>query len=77
MTCQDCEAAAVRLHHSYIASCRGCTARAIGRQPPFFESQRFGFLTPQYQAQLQGLGVTHAEVKAARAADYEAHADRS
>lgn len=71
MTCPDCEAAAVRLHHSYIASCRGCTARAIGRQPPFFESARFGFLTPQYQAQLLALGLTHAEVKAARAADFE------
>lgn len=72
MTCRDCQLAKAGPHHGYAASCRVCTARGVGRGPGFAESARHGFLTPRYQVELAKLGLSHAEVKAARAVDFDA-----
>lgn len=70
MTCPDCQAAATAAHHGFRASCSGCKARAFSRGPHFFEAKRAGKLNPVYLQQLQRLGLTHAEVKAAAEADH-------
>lgn len=70
--CPDCQAAAVGLHHIFRASCKDCTARGIGRGPNFRASATAGRLTSRYQEELRACGVSHEQVKAARAADFEA-----
>ncbi len=72
MTCPNCQAAETAPHYAFRASCPGCVARGVGRGPNFADSARYGFLTAQYRAELQKLGLTHNQVKEARAKDYEA-----
>ncbi len=69
MTCIDCVQSSERLWHGFKASCKGCQARAIARGPQFFEARRTGRQTASYQALLGQFALTHAEVKAAHAAD--------
>jgi len=70
MTCPDCQAAATAAHHGFRASCSGCKARAFSRGPHFFEAKRAGKLNPVYLQQLERLGLTHDQVKAADADDF-------
>lgn len=64
--------AAERSHWVFRAGCKGCVARGIGRGPNFHASQAAGRLTARYQEELRMCEVTHSQVKAARAADFEA-----
>lgn len=67
--CKDCLKAAVVEWHGFSAGCQGCAARAVSRGPNYRASRTAGSLTPRYREELALLGVTHDEVKAARAAD--------
>lgn len=69
MTCPECKAAEVGPHHLFRSGCDGCKARAVARGPNFHASLRAGRLTQRYRDELVTLGVTHDEVKAARAKD--------
>lgn len=67
--CPDCATAAERVHHGFAALCRGCWARGIARGPDYARVMAVGWLDKGYLAVLQRTSVTHAEVKAAAAAD--------
>jgi len=66
--CTDCATAAKKLHHGF-SDCMGCRARAVARDPRFFEARKAGRMTPEYRRMLEQAQVTHDEVKAAAAAD--------
>lgn len=66
--CPACIEAAERLSHSFH-DCPGCRARAVSRDPRFFESSRGGFQTPAYRYMLEQAQVTHEQVKEAADAD--------
>lgn len=68
--CADCAAAARELWLLLDAACPGCLARDVGRGPLFFAAQGAGELTPAYLAQLRAAKLRHAQVVAARAADW-------
>lgn len=68
--CADCAAAARGLWLVLCQACAGCRARGVGRGPLFFEAQQAGELTPAYLAQLRAARLRHAQVGAARAADW-------
>lgn len=67
--CPDCYLAAKELHHGFRMGCRGCAARAVSRGPNYRRVRQAGALDRQYRGELDALGVTHDEVKAAAAAD--------
>ena len=67
--CIDCDTAKVRMWHAFTASCKGCQARALSRGPLYHESHKQGLQTQLYRKQLERLGLTHAQVKAAHDAD--------
>lgn len=69
MTCPDCAAAAQAEHWGFRAGCRGCCARAAARSPHYFRVQQAGYQDRQYRALLTQFELTHAEVRAAAAAD--------
>lgn len=68
-TCQECAAAATKLHHGFASGCQGCAARAASRSQHYLRVRQAGRLDRQYQAMLEQFGLTHDEVKAAHAAD--------
>lgn len=68
MACLDCETAAAKPWHGF-ADCPGCKARGVSRLKVFTDAMAQGQQTRQYRALLEQAGVTHAEVKAARAKD--------
>lgn len=68
-TCAACEQSRVTVSHSFHAGCRGCAARAVSRGPNYRRVRQAGVLDRQYRGELDALGVTHDEVKAAAAAD--------
>ncbi|QAZ38444.1 hypothetical protein C1M51_02855 [Methylibium sp. Pch-M] len=69
MTCPDCTRSAAELWHGFRGQCPGCAARAVARGPNYRESHGAGRLTSKYRAELELLGVTHDQVKAAAAGD--------
>jgi len=69
MTCKSCLTAAVRKSGLFSADCRGCCARAVSRSPQFRQVQKLGKLDSEYRRLLEQFKLTHAEVKAAHAAD--------
>lgn len=74
-SCEQDEAAKKRAHWYFTAHCRGCCARAAARSPHFHEARRRGSQTSGYRMLLEQFGLTHEEVKAAHAADFEARAE--
>jgi hypothetical protein len=66
MTCPDCTAAAQREYHGFAEGCLGCVARGIGRLKAYPHA---GPHTRQYRELLRGAGVTHLDVRTARALD--------
>lgn len=74
MTCPACTAAAQRSHWEFCDGCRGCIARGVARGPHFRRCRDAGALDRGYRQQLQQVGLTHDEVKAAAAADFETQA---
>jgi hypothetical protein len=70
--CADCVASIERAHWGFRAECTGCAARSVSRGQNFFDSDRRGVQTRRYRDELALLGVTHEQVKAARAADFAA-----
>ena len=71
MSCGHCLTAASRLWGGFDGNCRGCVARGNSRTPNYRESQQQGRLTHKYRLQLEAAGLTHEEVRAAAAADFE------
>lgn len=69
MACTACERSAREECHEFVASCRGCCARAAARSAPFAEVRASGRLDRPYRALLAQFGLTHEEVKAASLAD--------
>ena len=70
MTCPDCATARDAVHHGFRASCQGCKARAMARGPHYFGCKVAGRLNQVYLQQLERLGLTHDQVKAADAEDF-------
>ena len=70
--CIHCGRASTRPYGGFESACRGCMARRAARSPEFWRSSREGRLTPAYKAMLQGLGVSHEDVKQADADDWKA-----
>lgn len=53
MTCPDCtNAQAHPLSGRFTHGCDGCAARALSRDPRFFEAAREGKFTPDYRGAL-------------------------
>ena len=71
--CIDCDTSKQRIWHAFTNNCKGCQARALSRGPHYWESAQKGKQSPAYVQQLQKLGLTHAEVKAAHSADAMNH----
>ena len=66
--CNECDRAAVRLHHSFALSCERCSARAIARSPQFHLALTGG-ANGTYKALLQRLQLRHADVLSAARSD--------
>ncbi len=64
MTCKGC---ADPYGGIYIAGCRACSLRDIGRSPCYFASMVLRKLTPGYQALLAQYGAPHEVHKEVRA----------
>lgn len=56
--------------HGFRMGCPGCCARATARGPNFHRVRTTGTQDRQYRAQLQQLGLTHEQVKAAAQNDF-------
>lgn len=69
MTCPDCTRSAAEPWHGFLHGCQGCAARAVSRGPNYREALTSGRQTWKYREELQLVGVTHDEVRAAAAAD--------
>lgn len=77
-SCPDCEAARAQHWAGFKSTCDGCKARAIGRSLVCWDARK---VTPQdddyrqarqrYRDMLEAAGVTHEQVLAARANDYQ------
>ena len=67
--CRACELAAEGLSHEYRQGCQGCRARSVARSPWFSNALKDGRQSVEYRSVLGQVFVTHAEVKAAAAAD--------
>lgn len=70
MTCPACDIAHRELSHEFRANCPGCAARAVARGQNFRRVRDAGRLDRKYQAELDLVGVTHDQVKAAAANDF-------
>jgi hypothetical protein len=68
--CPDCIKSATELWHGFRANCEGCAARGVGRGPNFRRVRDAGRLDRKYRSELDLVGVTHDQVKAAHAADF-------
>ena len=78
MTCPHCLAAAERLHARFDNACRGCRARRVARSNEFWNASQakpgehdFDKVRDRYRGLLVQVDVSHQEVKAAAAADFE------
>lgn len=78
MTCPHCTAATERMHGKFDDHCRGCRARRIARGIVFHnaktalpEEHDFDKVRDRYRELLAASDVTHAEVRAAAASDFE------
>lgn len=60
-----------RVWGGFRYSCLVCRARMVSRSLPCAESRRLLRLTPEYRALLERMGVSHEQVKAAGAVDFE------
>lgn len=69
VTCLNCVRSAAELWHGFTNGCLGCAARSVARGPNYREAMASGRQTSKYRAELELLGVTHEQVKAAAAAD--------
>ena len=67
--CPDCAAAATEPHHGFRSGCKGCQARSFARSMLYWQASMSGKQFAAYREQLGRLGLTHADVKAAAAAD--------
>ena len=70
--CPACAKARDRLSGEFRAGCTGCCARAAARSPQFRTARLLGRLPPEYRRLLDAFALTHDQVKAAHAADFEA-----
>jgi hypothetical protein len=66
--CDECDRAAVRLHHGFALSCERCKARALARSPQFHQALTGGS-NGTYKAWLQRLQLRHADVLSAARSD--------
>lgn len=71
VTCPACAEAKERPSGRFLMGCRGCIARGVSRTINYRDSQQQGRLTHKYRLQLEQAGVSHEEVKAAAAGDFE------
>lgn len=71
LTCPACAAASERVSALFEAGCRGCLCRSAARSPQYREARDAGRITHRYRLLLEHFGVSHAEVKAAAAVDFE------
>lgn len=69
--CANCATARTKVWAGFRVGCTGCEARALSRTPAFFESRKTRRLSAVYVAALETMGLTHDQVKAAHAADFE------
>lgn len=69
MTCDACATASHEVSHDFRDGCKGCAARAVARGPNFARCRKEGRQDRRYRSELELLGVTHAEVLQAHAAD--------
>lgn len=78
MSCEDCTASAAKVWGGFTNGCTGCCARALSRGPQFAKvrAQQNPDTRRAYRAALTQFGLTHDQVMAARAADFEGR-DRS
>lgn len=77
MSCPACTKAAERLTGVFQAGCKGCAARAVSRGPNFRRARDSGYQDRKYRGELEQFGVTHDQVKAAAAADFEQQRKRA
>jgi hypothetical protein len=70
MTCPACDAAHKHVSHLFHANCHGCAARAVARGRNFRKAQKDGIQDRWYRRELEQMGVTHDQVKAAHASDF-------
>ena len=66
--CDECDQAAVRLHHGFALSCERCKARAFARSPQFHQAL-IGGSNGAYKALLQRLQLRHVDVVSAARSD--------
>lgn len=71
VACEDCAAAAREPWRGFMASCRGCCARALARSPHFRRVRDSGMQDRAYRSALQQFGLTHEEVREAVRKDKE------
>lgn len=78
MTCPHCTAAAERVYGRFDNNCRGCRARRVARSIEFHNAKTvepgdhdFDRMRDRYRGLLAQVDVSHQEVKAAAAADFE------
>lgn len=69
--CDDCTRARQQVWSGFRFDCKPCQARMVSRSLPCAESRRLLRLTPEYRALLERMGVSHEQVKAAGAVDFE------
>ena len=78
MTCPHCLAAAERISSLFDNACRGCRARRVARSIEFHNAKQarpedhdFDRMRDRYRGLLVQADVSHAEVRAAHASDFE------
>lgn len=71
MSCTHCTQSRVLPWHGFQANCRGCAARAAARSPHYARVKANGMQDRHYRALLEKFGLSHEEVKAAAADDFE------
>ena len=81
VACGHCVAAAERIHASFDNACRGCRARRVARSIEFHnaktaapEDHDFDRMRDRYRSLLVVASVSHQEVRAAAAVDFEQRA---
>ena len=71
MACAHCLAAKYRRWGEFTLGCQQCAARSLARMKLYRDAQAEGRPTRQYRAALEQFHVTHADVLAAAADDFE------
>lgn len=76
--CYECAAARLRPWAAFRSTCDGCRARAIGRSPICWDARHalpqdddYREARQRYRDMLEAAGITHEQVMAARAKDYQ------